>query len=103
VHGFFAFRIYALTKQVYIPSILWLIATLLLLSGIGVFAASLRATSLGTFVIQWEWLFITVCGLGAATSLGNTTTLVAFLHIQRPQAHKRTAAVLAKLILWTIG
>ncbi|KAF7360807.1 hypothetical protein MVEN_00812700 [Mycena venus] len=102
VHGFFSFRIYVFTKKMYITGVIWVMAFLHLLGRIALFVTSLRAHSLEEFIQQWQWLLTTNWTISVATDFAITTTLVVVLHGRRSQAHKKTAALMDKLIAWTI-
>ncbi|KAF8202816.1 hypothetical protein K438DRAFT_1492080, partial [Mycena galopus ATCC 62051] len=102
-HGFFAFRIFAFPRKVYIASILWFMAVVLLLGRIILSVICLRVTSYAIILVRWEWLLTTIWALSAATDWAITIALVTMLLTQRPQARTKTVALLDKLILWTIG
>ncbi|KAJ7259154.1 hypothetical protein B0H12DRAFT_1232141 [Mycena haematopus] len=102
VQGFFAFRIYTFTKKMYIPGLVWFLAFLHLLGRIVLFATTLHTPSLGTYVTQWEWLITTNWGISVANDVVLTTTLVFVLHGHRSNAHRQTAALVDRLIVWTI-
>ncbi|KAJ7354329.1 hypothetical protein DFH08DRAFT_984767 [Mycena albidolilacea] len=102
VHGFLSFRIYVLTKRLYISGLIWFMAFLHLMARITIFVTSLRATSLGSFIEQWEWLLTSNWSISVATDFAITATLVIFLQGHRSNAHKKTAAIIDKIIGWTI-
>ncbi|KAF8183575.1 hypothetical protein K438DRAFT_1839055 [Mycena galopus ATCC 62051] len=102
VPGFFSFRIYRLSKKLAVPVITWIMAFLRLLGGIVLFIATLKMKSVEGYVTQWEWLLTFIWAVGSANDLTITATLVFLLHKQRDKAHKRTAVLVDKLILWTI-
>ncbi|KAJ6471952.1 hypothetical protein C8R45DRAFT_415202 [Mycena sanguinolenta] len=102
VHGFFAFRIYAFQKKLYLPAIFWFTAFILLSGRIVAFATSLRSTSVAGFFAEWEWLLVTNWSISVASDFMLAATLVIILLGQRSRAHKRTAAIVDKLIAWTI-
>ncbi|KAJ7020177.1 hypothetical protein C8F04DRAFT_1275456 [Mycena alexandri] len=102
VQGFFSVRIYALSRRLFVPI---LIGTLLFLRVVGstvASAAGLRSTSVLNYESQWGWLIKTVWGIGAACDVITTTALVTVLVQQRTYAHRRTGAILDKIIAWTI-
>ncbi|KAF7351903.1 hypothetical protein MVEN_01152000 [Mycena venus] len=102
VHGFLSFRIYMLTKRLYISGPIWFMAFLHLMARITLFVTSLRATSLGSFVAQWEWLLTSNWCISVATDFAITATLVVVLQGRRSHAQKKTAAIIDKIIGWTI-
>ncbi|KAJ6572197.1 hypothetical protein B0H19DRAFT_1373060 [Mycena capillaripes] len=102
VQGFFSFRIYCLSKQLYISILIWAMVFFRLLGNIMLFSTALEMKSMAGYVLQWEWLPPSVWSLSAANDLTITATLVLLLYTRRPGVHRRTAALLDKLILWTI-
>ncbi|KAJ6454221.1 hypothetical protein C8R45DRAFT_628873 [Mycena sanguinolenta] len=102
VHGFFAYRIYTFTKKIYIPAVVWLMALAHLVGRVGLFATTLHASSVGSYLVQREWLVTTNWGLSVAADVVIATTMVIMLHQQRFRARASTAVVVDKLILWTI-
>ncbi|KAJ7233015.1 hypothetical protein C8J57DRAFT_1382627 [Mycena rebaudengoi] len=75
---------------------------LLLVGRIVICATSLRAASLQSYLMQWGWLLTTNWCISVACDFVITTTLVVVLHRRRSQALKKTAALMDKLIGWTI-
>ncbi|KAJ6571665.1 hypothetical protein B0H19DRAFT_663997 [Mycena capillaripes] len=102
VHGFFSIRIYAFTKQLYIPCLIWVMTFLQMLGRTVLFGTALRMVSAISYELKWAWLVTSVWCVSAATDLVITATLVAVLIRQRASTQKRTAAVVDRLILWTI-
>ncbi|KAF8212837.1 hypothetical protein K438DRAFT_1957427 [Mycena galopus ATCC 62051] len=103
VQAFFSYRIYSFNKKVYIPSVIWFMAFLHLSGRIVIFITSLRTPSLNVYVTQWEWLITTNWIISVVSDVVITTTLVVILHRQRSDIMRRkTAALVDKLILWTI-
>jgi len=102
VHGFFSFRIYTLNHSVLVPGLIWVVAFVLLLGRLTVVITSLRATSLGVYLAQYEWLLTTNWSVSVASDFVLTTTLVVVLLGRRSHAHKQTAALVDKLVAWTI-
>ncbi|KAJ7863741.1 hypothetical protein B0H14DRAFT_3133860 [Mycena olivaceomarginata] len=105
VQGFYGSRIYAFSRKLYIPILIWIMASLRLLAGFGSLISGLRMTSLVDHIRHWLWLSEFAWSISTATDLTITATLVFHLHQQRKEVHKssRTAALVDKLILWTIG
>jgi len=102
LQGFFGFRIYAFSKKLYIPIVTWVMAFLRFLITVVVFFAGLEMKSLPSFLARWEWIATTGWSIGTANDLLITTTLVVLLHRRRKDVLKRTAALMDKLILWTL-
>ncbi|KAJ6454212.1 hypothetical protein C8R45DRAFT_1082874 [Mycena sanguinolenta] len=69
---------------------------------ITIIAISLHATSWVNFVAQSEWVVTINWSLSVACDVTIATTLVAVLCSQRSHARSKTAALVDKLILWTI-
>ncbi|KAJ6468212.1 hypothetical protein C8R45DRAFT_1218743 [Mycena sanguinolenta] len=102
VQGFFGFRIHTLSKKVHIPILIWLMAFLRLLGCLVFFTGALKMTSLEGFIAQWGWLATSLWSVSTANDVTITTTTVCLLYQQRKKAQKRTAALLDKIILWTL-
>jgi len=103
VQGFFAYRIYAFSENLYIPILSWAMSFLRLLGATVSFATALKMSSVAGYEVQWGWLFTALWVVGFVNDLTITVTLVFFLLRQRSNAYKRTGAVVDKLIAWTIG
>jgi hypothetical protein len=76
VQGFFAYRIYAFTKKLYIPIFSWSLSFVRFLGSVTIFATALRMTSFPTYAEQWGWLLTSVWCISAANDLTITTSLV---------------------------
>ncbi|KAJ7867151.1 hypothetical protein B0H13DRAFT_1897672 [Mycena leptocephala] len=102
VQGFFSFRIYAFSKKLYIPFLSWMMSVLRLLGCTVLFVGGLGMKSIDGYVVQWEWLASFVWSISTANDVMITATLVVLLSNQRDNVHTRTAALVEKLILWSI-
>ncbi|KAK1229328.1 hypothetical protein PQX77_007617 [Marasmius sp. AFHP31] len=51
---------------------------------------------------EWNWALIVMLSIGSFVDLAVPCGMVYFLFIQRSGAYKTTAAIVDKLILWTI-
>ncbi|KAJ7791336.1 hypothetical protein B0H14DRAFT_3890662 [Mycena olivaceomarginata] len=104
VQGFYGSRIYTFSGNLYIPILIWIMASLRLLAGFGNLISGLRMASLADHNRHWLWLSGFGWSISAATDLTIAATLVFHLHQQRKKVDKssRTAALVDKLILWTI-
>ncbi|KAJ7851104.1 hypothetical protein B0H13DRAFT_2086311 [Mycena leptocephala] len=102
VQGFFSFRIYAFSGKLHACIPIWVMVFLRLLGSIIVFVTALRMPSLPHFEMQWEWLLTAVWSVGTTNDLIIATTLVVLLRNQHTDVHQRTAALVEKLILWSI-
>ncbi|KAJ7791338.1 hypothetical protein B0H14DRAFT_3500535 [Mycena olivaceomarginata] len=102
--AFFGFRIYAFSRKLYIPILIWIMAFLRLLAGFGNLISGLHMASLVEIHKQRLWLSEFAWSISAATDLTIAATLVFHLHQQRKEVNtsSRTAALVDKLILWTI-
>ncbi|KAJ7259157.1 hypothetical protein B0H12DRAFT_1109107 [Mycena haematopus] len=102
VQGLFAFRIYVFTKKLRIPCFLWAMTFFHLVGKVVLFATTLHTPSVEVYVKQWEWLVTTNWGLSAATDVAICIAMVNVLYHRRSSAHRKTAALVDKIILWTI-
>jgi uncharacterized membrane protein YedE/YeeE len=92
VQGFFAFRIYTLSKKLLIPVLIWVLGFLRLVGTIGILVTALDMTSSDTtaiYVTRWEWIFTTDFSLGVVNDVIITATLVLWLYRQRRDAYRR--------------
>ncbi|KAJ7181523.1 hypothetical protein C8R43DRAFT_969446 [Mycena crocata] len=102
IQSFFAYRIYVLSKSWWIPCICWAMSLFRVVpSNVAVFAFGIREP-IAEFIAKWNWLFIAVWTVSAANDVLIAGTLVFLLYHERSRALKRTAAVVDKLIAWTI-
>ncbi|KAJ7133366.1 hypothetical protein C8R44DRAFT_772272, partial [Mycena epipterygia] len=102
VQSFFAYRIYVLSNSLWIPCICWTLSLFRVVpSNVVVFAFGIREP-IAEFIHKWNWLFITVWTVSVANDLLIAGTLVFLLYRERVHARKSTAAVVDKLIKWTI-
>ncbi|KAJ7867154.1 hypothetical protein B0H13DRAFT_2670542 [Mycena leptocephala] len=102
VQGFFSFRIYAFSKKISLSILIWVMVFLRLLGSIIIFVTALRMPSLPHYEVQWGWLLAAVWSVSTANDLLIAATLVVLLRNQRTDVHRRTAALVEKLILWSI-
>ncbi|KAJ6571601.1 hypothetical protein B0H19DRAFT_663107 [Mycena capillaripes] len=103
VQGFFAFRIYTLSKKLYIPIIICALSLVRLAVNTTIFITSLHMVSLSSYKERWEWLYTVGWSISAVDDLGITVILVIVLCRKRTHAfEERTVALVDKLILWTI-
>ncbi|KAJ6572202.1 hypothetical protein B0H19DRAFT_936463, partial [Mycena capillaripes] len=103
VQKFFSFRIYRLSNKLCIPVVIWVLVLARLVVITMLFVFGLEMKSLHGFVMQWQWLATAVWSLSTANDLAITVTLVALLRNQRINARRSIAALVDKLILWTVG
>ncbi|KAK7059794.1 hypothetical protein R3P38DRAFT_2837915 [Favolaschia claudopus] len=95
VQGFFSFRIYAFSKNLYISGFIWILIFCRFLTTISSFAGGLRMTALITFLRQYEWVATTGWSVGTAADVSITITLVILLAKGRDKAHKRCVSAQA--------
>ncbi|KAJ7913602.1 hypothetical protein B0H13DRAFT_2466636 [Mycena leptocephala] len=79
VQGFFAFRIYTLSKKLLIPVLIWVLGFLGSVGTIGILVTALDMISSDTtaiYVARWEWIFTTDFSLSVVNDVIITATLV---------------------------
>ncbi|KAJ7735580.1 hypothetical protein B0H14DRAFT_2639173 [Mycena olivaceomarginata] len=81
---FFGFRIYMLSKRLYIPVVIWIAALLRLAGGIATPLWALQG-----LVVRARLLMVSTWNVGVANDLLITATLVVLLRRQRADVHKR--------------
>ncbi|KAJ7208570.1 hypothetical protein GGX14DRAFT_365172 [Mycena pura] len=89
VQGFFAFRIYIVSKKLYIPCVCWMLGFLRFLGDTGLFATGLRTTLLNSYYAQQGWLITATWSLSVANDVLIAVTLASLLYRQRSIAHTR--------------
>ncbi|KAJ6585922.1 hypothetical protein B0H19DRAFT_982021 [Mycena capillaripes] len=102
VQGFFSFRIYAFSKKLYISLLIWAMAFLRVLACTVLFAGALGMKFWAHYEAQWEWLFMAKWIVSSVNDLTITVTLLFLFNKQRVNVHTKTAALMDKLITWTI-
>jgi len=105
VQGFFSFRIYSLSKSLYIPGFTWILSfarVLFCVIGVG-YATQPNMTVLGFVEGQHTWTLYTLWVVSAMNDLIIAATLVYWLFRQRNSLKvMRTVALVDKIIIWTI-
>jgi hypothetical protein len=89
VQGFFTFRIYTLSKKLYISLIIWTLSFLRLLGTMAAFVVALKAIILARAEAQWGWLLTVTWSVSTASDWAITVTLVVLLRRQRTSMYKR--------------
>ncbi|KAF7350343.1 hypothetical protein MVEN_01339000 [Mycena venus] len=102
VQGFFAYRIYAFAKTIYIPILIWIMTLLQLLGCTVTFVKALHMIALARFEADLRWLLLSMWSLISANDLLITVSLVTVLITRRTYAQKRTLTLVNKLVVWTI-
>ncbi|KAF7289012.1 hypothetical protein HMN09_01348900 [Mycena chlorophos] len=103
VQGYFAFRIYRLSKSLFIPFVSWILSLLFLASSSAICVIGMENIPLAAFEKQWGWLLDTTWFIAAINDMLIAVTLVVLFH----QWHQRdtenwNVALIDKLIAWTI-
>jgi hypothetical protein len=88
VQGFFAARIYTLSKKLLIPVLIWVLGFLRFVGTIGMLVTALDSDSAATYVARWEWIFTSDFSLGVANDVIITATLVFWFYRQRRDARR---------------
>ncbi|KAJ7659089.1 hypothetical protein DFH06DRAFT_1472546 [Mycena polygramma] len=102
VQSFFAFRIYKLSRSLWIPGLCWALS-LFRLGPANVIVFTFGATEpLAELLSRWGSLFDAVWAASAVNDIIIALTLVYSLYHRRSSALERTAAIVDKLIAWTI-
>ncbi|KAF7349018.1 hypothetical protein MVEN_01423000 [Mycena venus] len=104
VQSFFSYRIYMLSKKIFIACVIWICIFLRFVGTAVSYGAGVRMASdpLPQYEADWGWLFYSIWSLSAAIDVAITITLVFLLWRQRTGVHQRTVAVVDKLIKWLI-
>ncbi|KAJ7032720.1 hypothetical protein C8F04DRAFT_1106308 [Mycena alexandri] len=102
VQGFFALRIYQLSKTLFIPGVSWALSLVRMGGTTLICVVGVRMVNLHSFLVQWGWAALAIWSVSAANDLLIAMTLAFLLYSQRNNVHKRTAALVDKLIEWTI-
>ncbi|KAF8139284.1 hypothetical protein K438DRAFT_715635 [Mycena galopus ATCC 62051] len=102
IQTFFAYRIYALSKSLWIPCICWTLSLFRVVSpNVVMFAYGIHQT-IPVFLTQWGWLFDAVWAISALNDMLIAGTLVFMLYRRRSEGLTHTVAVVDKMIKWTI-
>jgi hypothetical protein len=89
VQAFFSFRIYSLSKKLYIPILTWGMAFLRLLLGAVMTYEALGMAAVDVSEVKWQWLLTATWSISAANDLTVTATLVVLLYRERRNGHTR--------------
>ncbi|KAJ7918944.1 hypothetical protein B0H13DRAFT_1868927 [Mycena leptocephala] len=102
VQAFFSFRIYGLSKKLFIPILTWGMSFVRLVLSAAMVYEALGMAAVDVSEVKWQWLLTATWSISAANDLTFTATLVVLLYRERRTAHTRTGPLVDKLILWTI-
>ncbi|KAJ7826073.1 hypothetical protein B0H14DRAFT_3874172 [Mycena olivaceomarginata] len=92
----------SMLSPICIPLLIWAMAFLRVLACTVLFAAAMGMTFWARYEAQWEWLFMAKWTVSSVNDLTITVTMLFLLNKQRINVHTRTAALMDKLITWTI-
>ncbi|KAF7294547.1 hypothetical protein MIND_00991200 [Mycena indigotica] len=99
VQGFFGLRIYRLSRQPYIPFVIFLLALIQVAFSIIPF---IGAQQIAQIVEQQSWVVYSELAVSAANDLIIAVTIVTHLWWEKNIANQSTTVVLEKIIMWTI-
>ncbi|KAF7355527.1 hypothetical protein MSAN_01469700 [Mycena sanguinolenta] len=99
VQCFFSWRIYALSKSLYIPCFTWILVLVRCALSVVAFVSGMRMDALRSYESHWRWLAIALWTVSAANDVIIAATLVYLFSRRRNDA---AAALVDKLIAWTI-
>ncbi|KAJ7207179.1 hypothetical protein GGX14DRAFT_119299 [Mycena pura] len=103
VQGFLSFRIYALSKKLYLAIVFWTLAFFCFVVSFALFMGGVLSITFSSYITQWGRAAIISWVLSATTDLAITVTLVFLLLRLGRSKSKKTTALVDKLIAWTIG
>ncbi|KAJ7659094.1 hypothetical protein DFH06DRAFT_1089891 [Mycena polygramma] len=102
VQSFFAFRIYRLSRSLWIPCLCWALSLFRLVpSNVILFAFGVTDPA-AEIISRWGSLFDALWAASAVNDIIIAVSLVYSLYHHRSSASERTAAIVDKLIAWTI-
>ncbi|KAF8195299.1 hypothetical protein K438DRAFT_1934409 [Mycena galopus ATCC 62051] len=99
---FFAYRIFAFSKNYIMPAIIIFLAFAQLVGSITITITGCQTPSLPVFLDTWGWLLTTDWSIAAANDIFVTASLLTILIRQRSNALRKTAKLMDKLILWAV-
>ncbi|KAJ7114071.1 hypothetical protein C8R44DRAFT_881619 [Mycena epipterygia] len=102
VQGFFSFRIYRLSKTLYIPFLTCTLAFFYFAGTVVLFVFG-QTTPFTSVEVQWGWLLKSIWSVAAANDVILAATQVFWLWRRRDNSHHITAILIDKLIAWSIG
>ncbi|KAJ7709038.1 hypothetical protein B0H17DRAFT_1191531 [Mycena rosella] len=101
VQGFFSFRIFRLTKRLYIPFLTGTLSILSFLATVMLFVIGLQ-TPFTMVAVKWGPFLNSLWSVAAGNDLMIAGTLVFWLWRRRDNSHQMTGALVDKLIAWNI-
>ncbi|KAF5328478.1 hypothetical protein D9758_018601 [Tetrapyrgos nigripes] len=101
VQGFFAYRVFVLSRKR--PYLAIAIPALALRLGLGIACAvTTHSATFFVYVVDFEWLVVTALVAGAVIDITNTVAL-SFCLKQGAASFPSTQRIIDKLMLWTLG
>lgn len=102
VQGFFAHRIYLLSKKWVITVISWVGSFLAFTGALAILILGRISKDIANFDADYTWLITTALVLLLSVDIVNTVALCSFLRVERT-GFKSTDTMLNKLFVWTLG
>ncbi|KAF9231830.1 hypothetical protein BU15DRAFT_81940 [Melanogaster broomeanus] len=103
VQGFFAHRIRVFSKKLYIPVFCWFISTLRFVGTVYITVEALRTQKLSEFLRRCSLLLAVILIGGACLDIIIAATMRYYLKREKVFAFTRTAKMLDKLMVYSIG
>ncbi|KAK6977183.1 hypothetical protein R3P38DRAFT_2582108, partial [Favolaschia claudopus] len=100
VQIFFAYRIYTLSRSLYIPTLCWMLSLFRLIPSNVILFGGIHDP--GEILNRWSTLFNAIWAVSALNDILIAGTMVVLLRERRNHVLERTSAVVDKLITWTI-
>ncbi|KAK7030122.1 hypothetical protein R3P38DRAFT_3266922 [Favolaschia claudopus] len=100
VQIFFAYRIYTLSKSLYIPTLCWMLSLFRLIPSNVILFGGIHDP--GEILNRWSTLFNAIWVVSALNDILVAGTMVVLLRERQARVLERTSAVVDKLITWTI-
>ncbi|KAJ7144996.1 hypothetical protein C8R43DRAFT_561970 [Mycena crocata] len=102
VQGFFALRIYRLSKRLYIPCLSWALSLARLMGSLLAFVYAIHMTTVMNFEAKARSTIAAMWTISAANDFLIAITLVYWLYQHRANAQTKILAIIDRLIAWTI-
>ncbi|KII85476.1 hypothetical protein PLICRDRAFT_94383 [Plicaturopsis crispa FD-325 SS-3] len=102
VQAFYAWRIRRFSGSYYVSGVCLLLLFARVLAGVGLMALGFRSSNIGQFEQMAPWLFLVVMILSAVTDVLIASAMCYYLRQKRQNSFRRTAALLDRLMYWTV-
>jgi len=102
VQGFFAQRIRIVSGKGWLAGFCWVLSSVVFAFSVAVATTTFTTPVISDFIPRWWWLVVTLVVLLGLTDVIISAILCWYLAKGRRSAHLRTAAILDKLMLWSI-